>query len=72
MWPCFRKIRSPETDEPGRSLSDRVVNGILELHLHMQLDSDYSPCTLAVLSQEPTTPELHGISMKSRADLDQY
>jgi hypothetical protein len=37
MWPCF---------EAGRSLSDCVVNGILELHLHMQLDSDYEPAYL--------------------------
>jgi hypothetical protein len=43
MWPCLRKIRSPGTDEAGRSLSDRIVNGILELHLHMQHDTDYEP-----------------------------
>jgi hypothetical protein len=43
MWQCLRKIRLPGHDEAGRSLSDHVVNGILELHLHMQYDMDYEP-----------------------------
>jgi hypothetical protein len=43
MWPGLRKIRSPGHDEAGCSLSDRVVGGILELHLHMQHDTDYEP-----------------------------
>eukprot|EP00953_Heterococcus_sp_UTEX-ZZ885_P025217 13714-Heterococcus_DN1.PRE.2 len=46
MWQCLRKIRSPGHDEAGCSLSDLVVNSILELHLHMQHDCDYEPVYL--------------------------
>jgi hypothetical protein len=46
MWQCLRKIRSPEHDDAGRSFSDLVINDILELHLHMQHDSDYEPAYL--------------------------
>eukprot|EP00953_Heterococcus_sp_UTEX-ZZ885_P027178 14616-Heterococcus_DN1.PRE.13 len=46
MWPCLRKLRSSGHDEAGRSLSDRVVNGVLELHMHMQYDDDYEPVYL--------------------------
>jgi hypothetical protein len=43
MWPGLRKIRSPGHDAAGCSLSDLVVNDILELHLHIQHDKDYEP-----------------------------
>jgi hypothetical protein len=45
LWPCLRAIRSPahEYDEAGRSVSDLLVNHILDLHLHMQQDDDYEP-----------------------------
>jgi hypothetical protein len=46
LWPCLRNICSVGHNEAGRSLSDHVVNAILELHLHMQLDSDYEPVYL--------------------------
>jgi hypothetical protein len=46
MWQCLRKMRSPRHDEAGRSLSDLVVNDILELHLHMQHDCDCEPVYL--------------------------
>ena len=45
LWPCLRAIRSPahEHDAAGRSVSDLLVNHILDLHLHMQQDDDYEP-----------------------------
>jgi hypothetical protein len=46
MWPCLRRICSPGTDEADRSLSDRVIGVILELHLHIQHDGDYEPVYL--------------------------
>ena len=45
LWPCLRAIRSPAyaSDEAGRSSFALMVDGILELHLHMQQDDDYEP-----------------------------
>ena len=45
MWPCLRAVRSPAdaSDEAGRSLFALMVDGILDLHLHMQQDDDYEP-----------------------------
>jgi hypothetical protein len=43
MWSSLRGMCAHGHSVAGRNILDALVNDVLDLHLHMQLDGDYEP-----------------------------